>query len=132
MPERDANQLASDVRAGFLTGSFDGLTGDQQATAQRGYEALDELVALVGTLQQERDMARAGRDQWQRDAEGRGVVMYELLARAEAAEAALATTRQALAERDEAIAAALTSLATGPAKDGYAYQVLSAYAPGVT
>lgn len=38
--------------------------------------------------------------------------------RAEAAEARVA-------ELEEAIASALTSLATGPAKDGYAYAVLS-------
>ena len=41
MPERDANQLAADVRAGLNTGF----------PKHQHYSALDELVGLVGTLQ---------------------------------------------------------------------------------
>ena len=49
MPERDANQLAADVSAGIEAI----LNGAQERAKAR--LALAELVALVGTLQQERD-----------------------------------------------------------------------------
>ena len=71
-----ANQLAADVRLGVLGTLYD-----------KADAALDELVALVGTLQQERD---ALENRWLDDN-----------ARAVAAEAALATTRQALADMEK-------------------------------
>ena len=97
MAERDANQLAADVRPvleSALARALDTFypeDGDLYPHAEeRAVAALDELVALVGTLQQERDDMTWRRD-WQYD---KAIGWRE---RAVAAEAALA---EANAERD--------------------------------
>jgi len=94
MAERDANQLAADVRPvleSALARALDTFypeDGDLYPHAEeRAVAALDELVALVGTLQQERDDMTWRRD-WQYD---KAIGWRE---RAVAAEAALAEMEQ--------------------------------------
>lgn len=120
--ERDANQLAADVRealtfaaAAPVTGSFRyvtalaaldelvGLVGDLkiQLAAAETYamvapSRLGELEAQVGTLQQERDEARERERLMAEGTASHWSTRDEWRVRAEAAEAALATTRQAL------------------------------------
>ena len=85
MPERDANQLAADVRAGIGIVSLD-LSKETPALV-----ALDELVALVGTLQQERDRHDADLSFVHDNTD-------EYFGKWRAAEAALAEANQRIAE----------------------------------
>ncbi len=98
MTERDANQLAADVReaVGRLNVYCPNRVVGVEQTA-KAVAALDELVALVGTLQQERDEWKLRAETWL-DATEEEIFVRERRERerAEAAEAALATTRQAL------------------------------------
>ena len=121
MSGRDANQLAADVRRGLewmanysLTGTEQTLHIDFQGKARELLPALDELVALVGTLQQERDALRESGQRWAENVRGKEqrIVAAEArvdevlrvtaaaaeadTARAGAAEAALATTTEEL------------------------------------
>lgn len=54
MPERDVNQLAADVREALAIGWPEGDHAEPHVFTE-SVVALDELVGLVGTLQQERD-----------------------------------------------------------------------------
>ena len=88
MPERDANQLAADVEECFGTA----------ASYDKPKAALDELVGLVGTLQQERDELRdAAKTVVAETFPAIDAKAREWFDRAVAAEAALA---EANAERD--------------------------------
>ena len=89
---RDANQLAADVRQAVMLSMS--LTQPPPARwthddYDRAMVALDELVTLVGTLQQERDEAKEQARSVQRIADVR-------FSRAKTAEAALATAEAAM------------------------------------
>lgn len=110
MPERDPNQLAAEVRAYLLKQKcsqehHDALAALRElvglvGTLRREISTLtDESVAqqqLVGTLQQERDEAFSHEDDLMRERDNYESMWRMQRDRAEAAEAALATTRQAL------------------------------------
>jgi F0F1-type ATP synthase membrane subunit b/b' len=100
-------------------------------------QAADKALSALALIEQRlEELEREVQDYRERAWDGTTI---QLEARAERAEAETKASMDAaastIAERDariaaleEGIASAMTSLATGPAKDGYAYSVLAALA----
>jgi hypothetical protein len=66
MTERDANQLAADGKQAVKRVRGEAWGVNNRARHEKDCDTLDELVGLVGTLQQERD-------EWKAEAERRGL-----------------------------------------------------------